>query len=113
MYCLLSDIKADEARTEGEKRGYNKASKEYESKLRSQAKEFFNQLARLQHEIESHKLSREKAEKIALEALELVKEIEGCARGLKQKGLSIDSETAEYYQNLQQVEAQREAAKAA
>lgn len=98
--ALISDIAADNARTEGIKEGYGKASREYEKKLRDQAKEFFNQIAALKEEIEQYKLQRDKAQKLALQANKLLGKFEICISQTKEQGREVEDETAGMYIQL-------------
>ena len=91
---------ADEARTEGVKEGYSKASREYEAKLRNQAKEFFTQIAALKSEIESYRLQRDQAQALAKKAFTLLGKFEGCISAMKEQGRSPEDETLGYYKQL-------------
>lgn len=98
--ALISDIAADNARTEGIKEGSGKVSREYEKKLRDQAKEFFNQIAALKEEIEQYKLQRDKAQKLALQANKLLGKFEICISQTKEQGREVEDETAGMYIQL-------------
>ena len=100
---IISDSRAEEKATRAYERGYENASKSYEAKLRKQAEEFFNQMAQAKREIDEYRGRAETAERLAYEAIELVKEMEGCINGLNARGVQIDGETAGYYQQLKEV----------
>ena len=100
VVAAISGAMADEARTEGVKEGYAKASREYEAKLRKQAKEFFEQIAALKEEIEGYKLQRDKAQKLAKKAFTLLGKFEGCISAMKEQGRSVTDETLGYYKQL-------------
>ena len=55
----------EDAKTEGVKEGYEKASREYEAKLRAQAQEFKTQLTKLAEEIEKLRRERDEARTFA------------------------------------------------
>lgn len=90
----------DNERTEGVKEGYSKASREYEAKLRNQAKEFFTQIAALKSEIESYRLQRDQAQALAKKAFTLLGKFEGCISAMKEQGRSPEDETLGYYKQL-------------
>ena len=90
----------DDAKTEGEKDGYRKASREFEAKLRSQAKEFFTQIARLEDEIKSLRLQRDKAQALVKEAFTLLGNFEGCIKKTREEGREVQDETLGYYKQL-------------
>ncbi|MBQ6971637.1 MAG: hypothetical protein IJP86_04695 [Synergistaceae bacterium] len=90
----------DNERTEGIKEGYSKASREYEAKLRSQAKDFFTQIATLKSEIESYRLQRDQAKALAKKAFTLLGRFEGCISAMKEEGRTATDETLGYYKQL-------------
>ncbi len=100
--ALISDISAENAKNEGIKEGYGKASREYEKKLRDQAKEFFNQVAALKAEIEQLKLQRDEAQKLARRALKLLGNFEICISETREQGREVEAETAGMYIQLKE-----------
>ncbi len=90
----------ESAKTEGVKEGYSKASREYEAKLRNQAKEFFTQIAALKEQIEGYRLQRDKAQELAKKAFTLLGKFEGCISAMKEQGRSVTDETLGYYKQL-------------
>lgn len=82
------------------KEGYSKASREYEAKLRNQAKEFFTQIAALKEQIEGYRLQRDKAQELAKKAFTLLGKFEGCISAMKEQGRSVTDETLGYYKQL-------------
>lgn len=110
---MLNESDAADRETKAYKRGYENASKEYEGKLRKQADVFLNLLAQAEKNNADYKLRAETAESIAWQALELVKEFEGCINGLKNRGQQIDAETAGYYQHLKEVRSRVRTSRAA
>ena len=104
---------AADRETKAYERGLAHASKEYEAKLRKQADVFLNLLAQAEKNNAEYKLRTETAENIAWQAIELVKEMEGCMAGLQRQGRQIDAETAGYYQHLKEVRSQIRTSKAA
>ena len=90
----------ESAKTEGRKEGYSKASREYEAKLRNQAKEFFTQIAALKEQIESYRLQRDKAQELEKKAFTLLGKFEGCISAMKEQGRSVTDETLGYYKQL-------------
>lgn len=100
--ALISDISAENAYTEGFKEGSGKASREYEKKLRDQAKEFFNQVAALKAEIEQLKLQRDEAQKLARRALKLLGNFEICISETREQGREVEAETAGMYIQLKE-----------
>ena len=113
VVAAISASMADEARTEGVKEGYSKASREYEAKLRAQAKEFLKQVAALKEEIESMRLQRDKAQALAKQAFTLLGKFEGCINATKEKGGNVEAETAGYYTQLKNFTEKSGLAKAA
>lgn len=100
VVAAISGAMADEARTEGVKEGYSKASREYEAKLRNQAKEFFTQIAALKEQIEGYRLQRDKAQELAKKAFTLLGKFEGCISAMKEQGRQVTDETLGYYKQL-------------
>ena len=100
LVAAISAAIADEARNNGVREGYEKASREYEAKLRKQAKEFFNQIAMLKSEIESLRIERDKAQELTKRAFTLLGKFEGCINATKEKGQDVEPETAGYYMQL-------------
>lgn len=98
--AAISGSMADDARTEGIKEGYGKASREYEEKLRSQAKEFFTQIATLKEQIESYRLQRDQARALARRAFTLLGKFEICITETREQGRSVTDETLGYYKQL-------------
>lgn len=90
----------ESAKTEGRKEGYTEASREYEAKLRNQAKEFFTQIAALKEQIEGYRLQRDKAQELAKKAFTLLGKFEGCISAMKEQGRSVTDETLGYYKQL-------------
>ena len=98
--AAISGSMADEERTEGIKEGCGKASREYESKLRSQAKEFFTQIAALKEQIESYRLQRDQARALARRAFTLLGKFEICISETQEQGRNVTDETLGYYKQL-------------
>ncbi len=127
----------EDEKIKGVKEGYEKASREYEGKLRAQAQEFMNQLAKLNKEIEKLRRERDEARTLAWHALSLVSSIfgsnpaekferqeqalrtqeqalakqgftllgnfEGCIEKAEEQGFTLDNETWDCYDKLQDI----------
>ena len=100
VVAAISGSMAEDARNEGIKEGYGKASREYEEKLRSQAKEFFTQIATLKEQIESYRLQRDQARALARRAFTLLGKFEICITETREQGRSVTDETLGYYKQL-------------
>ena len=98
--AAISGAMAEDARNEGIKEGYGKASRAYEAKLRDQAKEFFTQIAALKKEIESYRLQRDQARALARRAFTLLGKFEICISETREQGRDVTDETLGYYKQL-------------
>lgn len=98
--CGVVGSMLDDAKAEGEREGRINASREYEAKLRAQAKEFFTQIAKLKDEIGSLRLQRDKAQELARNACRLLGKFESCISVMKSRGYDPNDETLGYYEQL-------------
>ena len=79
--------KIEEAKTNGNKEGYKKASHEYEEKLKIQAERFDKERQDMQEIIKHHKVKNEKLIEMLKDAYRLLGQCEGLIKQYKETGL--------------------------
>jgi hypothetical protein len=99
--ALLEKFEA--AKSEGAKKGYVNASREYEGKLREKADAFLKKLKDAIDQPEIYKQQKDKAEALAEEAYSLLGEYEGCIVRLKEDGKEPLHDTEGMYLQLQRI----------